>query len=278
MTSNLPATVSAALPATVTPLIVWQTAPVFGADGQFDGAVVTSAVIKPGASTSDLRAALAAVERSLQPCGATGAIKALGSMYATRRSRLGEQMDERAMLTVLAEKTQNFPRDVLVETGDHFIESTPWMPAVSEFLQIAERKARPRWALKKALEQAIARSEVAVRPQLEAPKPLPTQQERLRTASILRRQAGDTRTAARFEIKLAEVEKRPAAQWAQDAIAEQIAEQEAKAAEFQRVAEAEASKEKPRPMTDTDRRLAALAQERRDKMLGIDRSRNEEAA
>lgn len=270
---NLPAIVDAGLPATVRPLIEWQQTSVFGADGQFEAVTVAGATIRPGATVTDLCAALAAVERSLHPCrDGDIAVEALAPMYATRRNRPGEQLDEQASLAVLADRLREFPRDVIEEAGAYIIDTTPWMPAVSELLQIIDRKMRPRRALKAALEQAIARASAPARPQLAAPAPLPTLHERLRTSVLLRRQAGDTRTAAQFEVKLAKAESRPVEKWAQDAIAEQIAEQKAKAAEYQRLAEEEASKAPGSPMTATDRHLAALAQQRRDQILGIDRS------
>ncbi len=265
MSTNLPAMLTAALPATVSTAIVWTKTSVFGADGQFDGVAVAGAVIKPGATLRDLIAALAAVERSLLPC-ANGdvVIEALGAMYATRRSRPGEQIDEETSLQVLAERVREFPRDVLVETGNHFIDSTPWMPAISEFLQIADRKMRLRRALKKALDEAIARASAPARTALPAPSRPATQQERLRTAVTLRRQANDDRTAARFEIQLAKLEKREPESWARDAAATQVAEQTARAAEYQRLADEEAAKVRPAPMTATQRTLAELARQHRN--------------
>ena len=272
MSANLPSTLSAALPAMVTAAIVWTKTSVFGADGQFDGVAIAGASIKPGASVKDLTAALAAVERSLLPC-ANGdvTIEALGAMYATRRSRPGEQIDEVAALQILAERVRAFPRDVLVETGNHFIDSTPWMPAISEFLQVADRKMRPRRALKKALEDAIARASMPARAALPAPKRPETQRERLQAAIMLRRQASDDRTAARFELQLAKLEGRDPAGWATDAVATQVAEQLAKAAEYQRLADDQAAKTPAAPMTETQRTLADLAQRRRDELLGVER-------
>lgn len=272
MTANLPAVVTAALPAAVRPLIRWESTSVYGADGQFDAVVVSGAKIGPGATVADLTAALAAVERSLLPAGRGDVVvQALAPMYATRRNRPGEQVDEQAAMSVLVGKLRETPRDVIEEAGNHFIETTPWMPAVSEFLQVVDRKMRPRRALKAALEQAIERASAPSRPQLEAPKPLPTLQERLRTSVLLRRQASDDRTAAHFEVKLAGIEKRPVAKWAEEAIALQIAEQRAKAEEYQRLAEEEAAKEPLQTPSEGDQLLAELAQRRRDHLLGIDR-------
>ncbi|HQS15007.1 hypothetical protein [Reyranella sp.] len=272
MSTSLPAKLTVALPATVATAIVWAKTSVFGADGQFDGVAIADASITPGASITDLTAALAAVERSLLPC-ANGdvVIEALGAMYATRRSRPGQQIDEEASLQILAERVHGFPRDVLVEVGNHFIDSTPWMPAVSEFLQIAERKMRPRRALKKAIEEAIARASAPTRVALPAPSRPATQRERLATAVVLRRQAGDDRTAARFELQLAKLEGREPSGWATDAVAAQVAEHLAKAAEYQRLADEEAAKAGPSPRSETQRTLDEMAQQRRDAMLGGER-------
>lgn len=267
MSTNLPAKLTAALPATVATAIVWTKTSVFGADGQFDGVAIAGASIKAGASLNDLTAALAAVERSLLPCASgDDVIEALGAMYATRRSRPGEQIDEVASLQILAERVRGFPRDVLVETGNHFIDSTPWMPAVSEFLQIVDRKMRPRRALKKALDDAIARASAPVRTALPAPSRPATQRERLRTAVVLRRQANDDRTAARFEIQLAKLESREPEAWAREATAAQVAEQATRAAEYQRLADEEAVK--AAPATATQRTLDDLARRHREQSLG----------
>lgn len=273
MVKNLPAALVERLPPAVATAVVWSTTSVFGSDGQFDGVVVNGCSIKAGAIVPDLRAALALADRALLPAkNGDEVVEALGPMIATRRSKPGEQIDLEVALQVLAERMAPFPRSVLVEASNHFIDSSPWMPAISEFLTVVDRLMRPRRAFKAALEQAIERASQPARQVLPAVPDTPEHRRqnafsRLRTAISLRRAAGDDTTAARFEVDLAGREKREPEQWAKDRIAEQIEKQRAAAAEYQRLADETAAAKPAAPMTASQQALADLAEKRRAEIL-----------
>ncbi len=273
MVKNLPAALVERLPPAVATAVVWSTTSVFGSDGQFDGVVVNGCSIKAGATVPDLRAALALADRALLPAkNGDEVVEALGPMIATRRSKPGEQIDLEVALQVLAERMAPFPRSVLVEASNHFIDSSPWMPAISEFLTVVDRLMRPRRAFKAALEQAIERASQPARPALPAVPDTPEHRRenafsRLRTAISMRRQAGDETTAARFEVDLAGREKREPEQWARDHIAEQLAKQRAASAEYQRLADETAAAKPAAPLTASQQALAELAEKRRAEIL-----------
>lgn len=253
------------LPATISKALKFSTRSVFGADGQFDGAVVDAAVLTGEHDEASIRRALEVCRDQCRPGGHEVAAQELTLLERkTVGAKQGDD-DQRLRGAAYANDLAQYPADVIRAACQRCADSSRWWPAWADLKRECDRLAAKRIAEHKALTGALRRMQTPARPQLEAPKPLPTLHERLRKSVLLRRQAGDDATAARHEVKLAEVEKRPVEQWAQDAIAKQLAEQAASAAEYQRLAEESAPTPAP---SATDARLAELAQQRRDAILG----------
>lgn len=259
------------LPAEIAGGFRFKTDPTYGPDGQFDGVVVTSAVFAATCSEQALRSAIAVLEQAARPGGTMAATRALSYLRAKTATRAGGLADQHITGKAYAEALAEYPADIIDAACNRWADGSKWWPAWAELKQECDRMAAKRRAEYRALKDALARLTTPPRPQLAGPQPLPTLQERLRTSVVLRRQAGDTRTAARHEVELARVEGREPEQWASDAIAEQLAEQAAAAEAYRRLAE-EAAAPVESPTTD---RLAELAQQRRDRILG---ARRDEAA
>lgn len=263
---------TAGLPATISRALRFSTRSVFGDDGQFDGAVVEAAQLVGQHDEATLRRALEACREQCRPGGHRVAAEALTILERkTVGAKQGED-DQKLRGAAYANDLAQYPADVIRLACQRWADSSRWWPAWADLKRECDRLAAKRIAEHCALEQALARLTAPPRPQLAAPKPLPTLQDRLRTSVVLRRQAGDTRTAARHEVELARVEKREPEQWARDAIAEQLAEQAAAAAEYRRIADEAAAARTP---TETDVTLAELAKQRRDRIVGV---RRDEAA
>ena len=265
------AIVTPGLPVAVAAAMTFTTKSVYGPDGQFDGVVIDGAQLSGSHDERSIRTAILALEQACRPGGMECATMALSKLRSMTARRTEGEADQHFTGQSYAEAMAHYPRDVIEDACRRWADDSRWWPAWADLKRECDRLAAKRLAEHRALTEALRKVATPVRPQLEAQKPLPTLQERLRTSVVLRRQAGDDRTAAQFEVKLAKAENRPVAQWAQDAIAAQIAEQRAKAEEYRRVAEEPASAPAG-PATDTDRHLADLAQQRRDQLLGIDRS------
>lgn len=267
--SSYLALVTPGLPATIAAAIEFTTRSTYGADGQFDGSVVDAATLTGHHDEALIRAALAALESASRPGGFQLATVELSKLRAKTAFRSAEGGDQHLIGQAYTEELAAYPQDVIREACRQSAASSRWWPAWADLKRECDRLVAKRLAEHRALKAALDRLRVKPVPALAAPKPLPTQCERLRTASLLRRQAGDDRTAARFEAELAKLEGRPVEQWARDVIAGQAAERQARAAEWQRAADAE--KAKPKAMSESAAYLAEKAQARRDEMLGINR-------
>jgi hypothetical protein len=272
MSSDL-ALVTPGLPATIATAIRFTTRPTYGADGQFEGTVVDGATLIGQHPEALMRAALTALESASRPGGFQLATIELSKLRAKTAFRSAEGGDQHLIGQAYAEELAGFPQDVIREACRRLAASSRWWPAWADLKCECDRLVAKRRAEHRALKAALDRLRVRPAPALAAPTPLPTLEERLRTSVVLRRQAGDDRTAARHELKLAEIEKRAPAQWAQDTIAAQLAEQRARAEEFQRAADAEKAKSKP--ASESDAYLAEKAQARRDARLGIKHEGND---
>jgi hypothetical protein len=258
------------LPAVIAEAIRFTTRSSYGADGQFEAAVIDTADLTGQHDEATLRGALASLELACRPGGVERATVALAKLRAKTAFRSSDGADQHLIGQAYAEDLAEYPADVIDAGCGRWANGNRWWPAWADLKQECDRLVAKRLAEHRALKAALDRQRRAKpAPALPAPKPLPTQQERLRTSVLLRRQANDPRTAARFEVQLAELENRPVEEWAQIIIAEQLAEQRARAEEFQRLADAE--KAKPKPMSENDAYLAAKARESRDRIMGITR-------
>jgi hypothetical protein len=263
---------TAGLPATISSALKFTSRSVFGADGQFDGAVVDAAVLTGQHAEGTIRRALETCRNQCRPGGHRVAAEALTILERRTVGAKQNEADQELRGAAYANDLAQYPADVIQVACQRWADSSRWWPAWADLKRECDRLAAKRIAEHRALEEALRRLSTPARPQLAAPAPLATLQERLRTSVLLRRQAGDTRTAAHFEVKLAKAQNRPVKKWAEDAIAEQVAEQKAKAAEYQRVADEQAAQAPAPTPSKSDLTLAELAQRRRDAMLGIDRS------
>lgn len=254
------------LPAEIAASFRFVTTPVYGADGQFDGVIVSGATFSLACTAETIEMAIAVLERSSRPGGTTLATKALTVLRAKTAARAGGLADQHLTGQAYAEELALYPADIIDQACRRWADNSRWWPAWAELKQECERMAAKRRAEHRALKEALRRMTAPTRTALPAPSRPATQQERLRTAVVLRRQANDDRTAARFEIQLAKLEKREPEVWARDATAAQVAEQAAKAAEYQRLADEEAAK--VAPTTATQRILDDLARRHREQSLG----------
>lgn len=251
---------TAGLPATISKALEFTTRSVYGADGQFDGAVVDTAVLTGEHDEATLRRALEACRDQCRPGGARVAGEELALLERkTVGARQGEA-DQKLRGAAYADELAAYPADVIRAACRRWADGNRWWPAWADLKRECDRLAAKRIAEHRALEQALHRLTAPAHPQLEAPKPLPTLQERLRTSVLLRRQAGDDATAARHEVKLAEVEKREPEQWARDVIRQKAVEAH------------QESTDEPIVMTSAGmlKRIAELAKKRRDAILGKD--------
>lgn len=259
---------TAGLPATIAKALEFTTRSVYGTDGQFDGAIVDTAALTGEHDEATLRRALEICRDQCRPGGARVAGEELALLERKTVGAKQGEADQKLRGAAYADELAAYPADVIRAACRRWADGNRWWPAWADLKRECDRLAAKRIAEHRALEQALHRLTAPAHPQLEAPKPLPTQVERLRTSVVLRRQAGDHLTAARHEVKLAEVEKRQPEQWARDAIAKQLADQRARVAEYQLLAEETASKSLA--ADETKARLAELAKKRRDAILGKD--------
>jgi hypothetical protein len=257
------------LPATIQTALKFSTRAIYGSDGQFDGSVVDGAKLIGEHDEATLRIAIAAAARALQPGGIELAMFELGTLRSKTISRKTDDGDAHLTGRAYGEVLAVYPADVIRGACREWADGSKWWPAWAELKAECDRLCAKRLAEHRALTEALKRSQVKPAPALSARKPLATEIERRRVSVLMRRQAGDDRTAARFEIQLAAKEGRPPEQWAQDVIAAQLAEQKKRAEEYQAAADAE--KAKPKPVSEADAYLAAKAQARRDAILGIKR-------
>lgn len=254
--------VTAGLPATISRALKFSTRSVFGADGQFDGAVADTAVLTGEHDEASVRRALEICRDQCRPGGHEIAAQELTLLERkTVGAKQGDD-DQRLRGVAYANDLAQYPADVIRAACRRWADCSRWWPAWADLKRECDRLAAKRIAEHGAIEDALRRLTTPARPQIEAQKPLPTLQERLRTAVTLRRQALDDRTAARYEVQLAGIEKRPPEKWAKDTIAQQLAEQQARAEEYRRLAEDSAAGPAP------DARLAELAHRRRDEIIG----------
>lgn len=262
------AVITPGLPATISQAIRFTMRPVYGADGQFDGSVVDTATLAGQHDEALLRSSIAALERASRPGGFELATVQLAKLRAKTATRSADGGDQHLIGQAYAEELAEFPSDVIVEACRRWADGNRWWPAWADLKRECDRLSAKRLAEHRALKEALDRIITKPVPALSSPAPLPTQRERLRTSVLMRRQAGDPRKAAVYEQQLAAIEKRPVEQWAADAIAEQLAEQAARAAEWQKAADAETWASQP--LSKSDAYLAEKADARRREILGID--------
>lgn len=254
------------LPAEIAGAFRFETTSVYGADGQFDGVMVSGATLTAACSPDVLAVAIAVLEHASRPGGIGLATKAVTRLRAKTAARAGGLADQHVTGQAYAEELAKYPADIIEAACQRWADNSRWWPAWAELKQECDRMAAKRRAEHRALKDALRQLQTPARTALPAPSRPETQQERLRTAVVLRRQANDDRTAARFEIQLAKLEKREPEAWARDATAAQVAEQAARAAEYQRLADEEAAK--IAPATATQRMLDDLARRHREQSLG----------
>ena len=259
------------LPAEIAGAFRFETTPVYGADGQFDGTVVRAATLTVACSPDVIAVAIAVLEHASRPGGTDLATRAVTRLRAKTAARAGGLADQHVTGQAYAEELAKYPADIIEAACRRWADNSRWWPAWAELKQECDRMAAKRRAEHRALKDAQRRLLTPARVALPAPKRPETQRERLQTAIVLRRQAKDDRTAARFELQLAKIEKREPEGWARDVVASQVAEQAERAAEYQRLADEEAAKAGPAPVTEAERTLAEMAQQRRDRMAAGER-------
>lgn len=256
------------LPATISKALKFSSRSVFGADGQFDGAVVDAAVLTGEHDEGTIRRALEACRNECRPGGHRVAAEALAIL---ERKTVGAKQgleDQQLRGAAYAADLAQYPADVIQLACQRWADSSRWWPAWADLKRECDRLAAKRIAEHRALERALQQVSAPVRPQLEAPKVAATAEGRARDLIVYRRGKGDMRGAATEERWLAHRQKRDVEAWAKPFLAEIEAEEERRRQEYLDLAQVEGQ-----PAAGaTDRRLADLAQQRRDQLLGIDRS------
>ena len=193
-----------------------------GCDGQFDGVIVTGCKILPavdadgviGDDAEFLRSALSRVHEALRPCGPVQAMQFLRLLKARTKARSLDQADEAISAAAYADWLANYPADVAQEACEYWARGNTWWPSWAELQAILDRRAAPRLAIRKALQEATNPKAAP----LYLGKPMPeTRPERLKASIASWLRHGKPFRAARIERELAAEEGREPEEWAKEA-------------------------------------------------------------
>ncbi len=206
------------LPASLGPLISYETNHVTGSDGQFDGVAVTGCTIRPGATHEDVRAALAALGEQCRPCGTDFAIQQLTFLRARTKSR--PDMDPTITAAAYGDWLADYPKDVAERACEEWARGMSFWPAWADLQRICDRLVSERLALRRALQRALEPAPKAL--YLGKPKP-ETRVERLRATINAYLRHSMPHKAAGVERTLASEEGREPEEWARTLPAEPAA-------------------------------------------------------
>ncbi len=256
---------TAGLPATISTVLKYTTRSVYGDDGQFDGAVVDSAVLTGEHDEDAIRRAITICEEQCRPGGHRVAAEELAILERkTVGAKLGEA-DQTLRGAVYAAELAQYPPDIIRLACRRWADGSRWWPAWADLKRKCDRLAAKRMADHRAVLAALQRATTPRRPQLEAPKIGANPADRSRDLIAYRRGKGDLRGAAHEERWLAQHRRRDVEAWAKPIVAEIEAEEERRRQEYAALAEP------PSKSAPADARLADAARLARDRLMGVDR-------
>lgn len=125
-----------------------------GSDGQFDCAVLSSAVVRPDVPYTVVEQLLHAFDRLCAPCGGEVAQRALIELRAVTAKRADSDVAVEVQAVAYAGLLLEYPADIAVKVCREWPSLSRWWPAWHDLMLRLDRHNAPRQMIRRALRDA----------------------------------------------------------------------------------------------------------------------------
>lgn len=202
---------AAQLPASLLPLISFETGFIAGSDGQFEGTTVTGCKIAANTPEGLVREGLAAIHQQCQPCGGNFALTQLRLLKARTKSR--PDADQTLTAAAYGDWLAEYPADVAQAACEEWARGMVFWPAWADLQRICDRLVSKRVAIRRALQLAL---EPKKAPLFLGKRKPETREERLTASMNTFLRYNMPERAANVERVRAQETGRPVEDWAKD--------------------------------------------------------------